>query len=50
MVLDRKHSNKRLRYTRQLEENPFDRDSGSVPLMGLVLHVCGQRKWDKVGL
>lgn len=38
MVLDRRHSNKRFGYTRQLEENPFDREPQSVPLMRFVLH------------
>lgn len=38
MVLDRRHSNKRFGYARQLEENPFDRDPRSVPLMRFVLH------------
>ena len=38
MVLDRRHSNKRFWYIGQLEENPFDRDPRSVPLIRFVLH------------
>jgi len=38
MVLDRRHIDNRFGYTRQLEENPFDRDSRNVPLMRFVLH------------
>ena len=38
MMLDRRYSNKRFGYTKQLEENPFARDQQSVPLMRFVLH------------
>ncbi len=37
-MLDRRNGKKRFGYTRQLEENPFDRDPHSVPLMRFVLH------------